>query len=252
MPTENAHGGSSDFRPRRLARKIRAGVYAQSEMSFGRIARRGSALWLAERERRYGGKIVDVPRRRVSPDDPRDSSMVASGGMTGGDRFSREHNAYGPAYARHLRRFLSSTAPVVVEVGVLKGTGLAVWCDLFPTGTILGLDIDPSLFNYEYPKLRRRRAFELNSPTVLEFDAYRPDTSVLEENLKGRRIDVIIDDGPHTIEAIVRTASALKRFLSDDYVYFVEDNRNAAEAMRETLSSPFVDVDQSGLVTSFA
>ena len=65
----------------------------------------------------------------------------------------------------------------------------------------------------------RRKGREL-----YEFDAYAPDAAALEEVFKGDAIDVFIDDGPHTVTAIIRTLNAIYPYLSDECVCFIEDN----------------------------
>ena len=169
--------------------------------------------------------------------------------MIGGDRMSRIHHDYAPSYARHLARWLADGArPVIVEVGILKGSGLAIWCDLFPLGTVVGLDIDLSHFRENLPDLRARGAFRRNEPELLVFDSYAPDVSGLVGLLGERRIDVVIDDGPHSIEAITATAAALRPLLADRFTYFVEDNPDGLGPASEVLAPARSECGSGGLV----
>ena len=83
--------------------------------------------------------MTNVARRRVSPRDERTAEQLAFGGMTGGDRML--HHGYGPTYARYLRPFLGGWNLTVAEFGILKGTGLAMWCDLFPDARVILRDV---------------------------------------------------------------------------------------------------------------
>ena len=95
------------------------------------------------KELEYGGYVINIPRNIVSNKDPRTKEQILWGGMTGGDRMSKLHQGYAKIYAKHLRPFIQREKPVVlVEVGILRGTGVAIWSELFPNGRILGLDID--------------------------------------------------------------------------------------------------------------
>ena len=89
-------------------------------------------------------------------------------GMTGGDRML--HHGYGPTYARYLRPFLGGRNLTVAEFGILKGTGLAIWCDLFTDARVIGLDIDLGHFEENRSRLARRGAFKQNRPELHEYD----------------------------------------------------------------------------------
>lgn len=128
----------------------------------------GSADWLARTEIVYGGYVTDVARRKVSIHDGRSTEQLTFGGMTGGDRMF--HHGYGMTYARYLALFVGQSGLTVAEFGILKGTGLAIWCDLFPNARVIGFDIDLSHFLDNRTSLERRGAFQKNAPEVYEFD----------------------------------------------------------------------------------
>ena len=218
----------------------------------GRFATRGSARWLRGTEQRFGGKISHVERRLVSPLDPRSPTRIARGGMTGGDRMSRVHHNYAPSYARHLKRWRGEgSRPTVVEVGILRGSGLAIWSELFPEGTVIGLDVDLSHFLENTEDLRARGAFPRGLPRSMVFDAYDPDVAELTELLDGRRIDVVIDDGPHTVEAIISVATALRPLLADRFTYFVEDNPESLHPLDDVLRPRRTVRGSGGLVIAW-
>ena len=101
-----------------------------------RTPARGSADWLIRSEVAYGGLVTDVARRRVSSLDTRSPEQLATGGMTGGDRML--HHGYAESYASYLAPLLGEQSLTVAEFGIPKGTGLAIWCDLFRSARVIG------------------------------------------------------------------------------------------------------------------
>ena len=147
--------------------------------------------------------MTNVARWRVSPRDERAAEQFAFGGMTGGDRML--HHGYGPTYARYLQPFLGARNLTVAEFGILKGTGLAIWCDMFPHASVIGLDIDVGYFLENKSTLERRGAFTQNKPEVHEYDQLVSGRDRLQQILKGSTLDVVIDDGLHSTESIITT-----------------------------------------------
>lgn len=135
----------------------------------------------------------------------------------GGDKMAADRNGYAEVYARLLDGLDPWT---MVELGVFRGESLAVWCDVFPDTVIYGLDVDLSRYHEHYQTLRDRGAFRFNYPFVYQFDAYEPDEPEFE-GLDG--IDLFIDDGPHTADAIENVLRLFGPMMNDGAVYVVED-----------------------------
>lgn len=193
-------------------------------------------------ENRFGGPITDVPRNKVSPHDPRTPEEPRTGGMIGGDRMSR--HAYVLKYAQYLKRFLHKRPLVLAEIGILCGTGLAIWCDLFRNATILGLDIDPAHFYKNRAHLLELGAFRKNTPHIFEFDQLADTMSdTLRSQLTGQGIDILIDDGLHTDIAVGHTMSLMKPFLNEEFIYFVEDNKRGGEIASLYFKDSNIDSD---------
>ncbi len=133
-------------------------------------------------------------------------------------------------YALHYERFLKSYVQnrdqrlVICEVGILNGSGLAIWCDLFPNSRVIGLDIDISIAERNMGNLLKLGAFSDNSPELHKYDQLIDSTELLDEILNGDRIDIFIDDGAHFDDAIMTTMRSVLPHLSDPFVCFVEDN----------------------------
>jgi len=176
----------------------------------------GSSEWLIRSEVRYGGCVTNVARRRVSRRDERTAEQLAFGGMTGGDRML--HHGYAPTYARYLQSFLGARNLTVAEFGILKGTGLAIWCDLFADAHVIGLDIDLSHFEENRSTLERRGAFQQNEPELHEYDQLVSGHGCLRQILNGKTLDIVIDDGLHSTESIITTWRSVEPFLSSRFV----------------------------------
>lgn len=181
----------------------------------------GSAEWLVRSEVKYGGLVTNVARRRLSPLDGRPAEQLAVWGMTGGDRML--HHGYAPAYARYLAPLLVDKNLTVAEFGILKGTGLAIWCDLFPEARVIGFDIDLDHFADNRAALLKRGAFKHNQPEAHEYDQLVSGSERLRQILGDATLDVVIDDGLHSTESIIRTWRAVEPFLSPRFVYLIED-----------------------------
>ena len=190
----------------------------------------GTSEWLVATEAKYGGLQTNIPRNTVSAHDPRSKRELATGGMIGGDRMSAEQHNYGDTYAMFLKPFLlrDPQSLTVIEIGILKGTGLAIWADLFPGCTLIGLDIDLDHIRKNMAFLKARGAFSHGDPILHAFDQFNDNRGLLAGTLSGRKADIVMDDGFHTEEPIIRTFRSVEPHLADAFVYFVEDDFDAA------------------------
>lgn len=189
----------------------------------------GSRQWLALSEQRYGGVQLSV----------RDRERLARGekisGVQGGDRMTPLYHDYGRTYAEFLQPYVARQQRLILaEMGILNGTGLAIWCDLFPAGRVVGFDLDVSNFHSSDAGLRNAGAFAHNQPEVHCFDQL--DQSIgsakLAECFQPASVDVVIDDGAHTLESIESTFAMMEPFLAPAVVYFIEDNYDAYDLLR--------------------
>jgi len=206
----------------------------------------GTMGWLIGTEIKYGGIVENVPRNRISPKDPRTKERLSFGGMSGGDRML--HHGYAHKYSKYLLPCVNRGTPVtLVEVGILRGTGVAIWCDLFRNGRILGLDIDLGHINGNMDNLKNLGAFKRNQPELYEFDSLLDNSEYLGTILKGDRIDICIDDSLHLSASILSTMKSFIPHLADKFVYFIEDNKNVHKKIR-SIYPEFV-VDNEGKLT---
>lgn len=211
----------------------------------GKRAMPGSSDWLVARELQYGGLVKGVRRDKVSADDPRSADKIRKGGMTGGDRMY--HHGYGPKYAEYLAPYVSQSRITLVEVGILMGTGLAMWCELFPDSRIIGFDIDLGHTRRNWEHLKSLGAFSHNEPELHEFDQFVDNRALFSSILGDDRIDVCIDDGFHSEETITGTLDSALPYLASTFAYFVEDNASVHEVLASR--HPDLEVDPAGKLT---
>lgn len=204
--------------------------------------------YLRRQEERYSGSQTRVRRVKVSPHDPRllpemDAKCIP-GNMLSGARFI-DGTGYAEIYASRLCP-LAENRIVLVEMGVLLGAGLAVWCDVFPTSRVIGLDID--LRRFHIGTLRERGAFEFNTPETYFYDELAVDAwKRLQNLLRGERIDVMIDDALHDDASILKAMAVFLPFMTERFIYFVEDNSTVAPAISERY--PHLSVERHGRLT---
>ena len=122
------------------------------------------------------------------------------------------------------------------EIGILTGIGLAIWSELYPKSNIYGFDIDLNNFEENKKNLEKRGAFKNNNVICYEFDQLDPDNNMknhLKNILKNKKLDIVIDDGCHTDECILKTLENVLPFMSNKFVYFIEDNTNVHKYIKK-------------------
>ncbi len=170
-------------------------------------------------ETKYGGVQI-VPAQVISPYG---GDVPLGYPQRGGDRMVLHQ--YAEPYAKILPQFESLSPLVVVEIGILRGAGLAMWCDLFPRARVIGLDIAPRYFWEGERALRALGAFQRNTPEVHQFDELAPDAPRrLVEILSGATANVVVDDALHYDEAITGMFRMMQPQLANRFAYFIEDN----------------------------
>jgi 23S rRNA U2552 (ribose-2'-O)-methylase RlmE/FtsJ len=126
-------------------------------------------------------------------------------------RLIHKWHHYFEIYHRHFARF-RGRSPVMVEIGVFHGGSLQMWRDYFgPGARIVGIDIDP-----------RCRRFEDESTTILIGDqSDRRFLAEVRERLP--QIDILIDDGGHTMTQQIATFDELYPHIQPEGIYLCED-----------------------------
>ena len=191
----------------------------------------GSKEWLIHSEIKYGGIATKVKRNRISNLDPRSQKIVNKGGMIGGDRML--YHGYANKYSQYFLPYIQNSIPIIlVEVGILKGVGLALWCDLFPNGRIIGFDIDLNHFKNNQNNLQNLGAFINNKPELYEFDQFEDNRKYIKDIINHDKINICIDDGLHSNQSIMQTMKSITPFLDENFIYIIEDNNNIVKEVQ--------------------
>jgi hypothetical protein len=126
-------------------------------------------------------------------------------------RLIHKWHHYFEIYDRHFSRLRGQ--PIhLVEFGVSQGGSLRMWRDYFgPQLQIVGVDINPNCKQFEEAGVR----IEIGDQGDREF------LRRLAASLPA--IDILIDDGGHTMQQQIRTFEALFPRVAPTGVYLVED-----------------------------
>jgi cephalosporin hydroxylase len=109
------------------------------------------------------------------------------------------------------------SAKNILEIGIDRGGSIKLWSDFFINATIYGLDtmnIDSvweEIINIHNIKL------------YTSYDAYDPNlfnNVFLRSNIK---FDVLLDDGPHTLESMILFIKLYSQIMTDDGILIIED-----------------------------
>lgn len=127
------------------------------------------------------------------------------------DRLLDKWHHYFEVYERHFARFRGR--PVnIVEFGVSQGGSLQMWRHYFGSqATIWGVDINPNCAQFEAPGIK----------IVIGDQQDRAFLKQLASTLPP--IDILIDDGGHTMKQQIHTYEELFACVSPNGVYLIED-----------------------------
>ena len=125
-------------------------------------------------------------------------------------------HSYLPLYQKLLVN-KKETAKNVLEVGVQAGGSIKMWSEFFTNATVYGLDIMNNDNHLEF--IKNKENIKLYTST----DAYNKDfftTTFLNKNIK---CDLILDDGPHSLESMIRFIKLYSQIMTDDGILIIED-----------------------------
>jgi hypothetical protein len=118
---------------------------------------------------------------------------------------------YFEIYDRHFSAYRNKEI-VILEIGVFQGGSLQMWKNYFgPKAKIYGIDLDPACKQYE-------------EENITIFIGSQSDKNFLGEvKKKMPAIDILIDDGGHTMNQIKTSFIELFDHVKKDGVYAIED-----------------------------
>jgi cephalosporin hydroxylase len=118
---------------------------------------------------------------------------------------------YFPIYERYFNQFINQSI-TLLEIGVFKGGSLQMWKNyLGPYCKIIGIDIDPRCKQFEEDQIDIRIGDQSN-PSFLK--------SIITDY---PNIDIIIDDGSHIMNHVIKSFNTLYPYLNNNGIYLIED-----------------------------
>jgi len=105
----------------------------------------------------------------------------------------------------------------ILEVGVDKGGSIKLWNDLFPNSSVFGIDIQDNIDN----NLKLHFNNNSNIHLFTNHDAYNSD--FVSKNLSHIKFDILIDDGPHTLESMKSFISLYSPLMNEGGILVIED-----------------------------
>jgi len=130
---------------------------------------------------------------------------------TNTDRLIHKWEHYFEIYNRHFSPYRNKEI-VILEIGVFQGGSLQMWKNYFgPKAKIYGIDIDPECKKYE-------------EENIEIFIGSQSDPNFLAElKRKIPKIDILIDDGGHTMNQIKTSFLELFDHVDENGIYAIED-----------------------------
>ena len=109
------------------------------------------------------------------------------------------------------------TALNVLEIGIDRGGSIKLWSDFFTNAIIYGLDIMPN--HKVWQNIKNKDNIILYTST----DAYNVDFFNLHFLYQNVTFDVMLDDGPHTLESMQQFIKLYSQVMADDGILIIED-----------------------------
>lgn len=109
------------------------------------------------------------------------------------------------------------TALNVLEIGIDRGGSIKLWSDYFPNATVYGLDI--MHIDTIWDGLKNNDKIILYTSSDAYDEKFFNDT-LLSKNIK---FDMMLDDGPHTLDSMKKYITLYSQLLADNGVLILED-----------------------------
>jgi hypothetical protein len=109
------------------------------------------------------------------------------------------------------------TAKNILEIGIQDGGSIKLWHDYFANATIYGLDIMNE--NKLWDEIKNKDRIILYC-SYNAYDTEKFKTTFLDKDIK---FDLILDDGPHTLESMKTFIKLYSQIMTDDGILIIED-----------------------------
>lgn len=106
------------------------------------------------------------------------------------------------------------TAKNILEIGIGIGGSIKLWHDYFTNADIYGLDIQ---YENVYDEIKNKERIILTCTDAYNENVF--NTRFLHKT----KYDMILDDGPHTLESMKQCIRLYSQVLTDDGIMIIED-----------------------------
>lgn len=142
------------------------------------------------------------------------------------------------SYLPYYDKLLSSrrdSCQNILEIGIQGGGSLYLWQEYFKNATIIGIDIEDAVLPAS------KAAFGPRVMTIFNTDAYTDHTLKRVAALAPDGVDIIVDDGPHTLESQCWAAVNYSTILAPDGILIIEDVSSIenAEIVLASIPEPY-------------
>ena len=124
-------------------------------------------------------------------------------------------HSYDFVYGPTLCRFRDKKGSLL-EIGTWNGGSAVLWRKLLPNFTLDLVDNDLSQFNHEYLSVLTDTQYD-------QRDAYTHQSLQYYKNKRPDGYDIIIDDGPHTLDSQLFVVTSYVELLKPGGVLIIED-----------------------------
>jgi len=131
------------------------------------------------------------------------------------DKWAHYFNIYNQYFSKYRNKEI-----VILEIGVFQGGSLQMWKNYFGTkAKIYGMDINPNCKEFE----------EENIEILIGSQSDRNFLRRVKDQIP--KIDILIDDGRHSMRQQIITFEELFGHIKDDGIYFCEDTHTSYQIM---------------------
>jgi hypothetical protein len=123
-------------------------------------------------------------------------------------------HSYLPLY-ENLLMGKRKSAKNVLEVGIYQGGSIKLWSDYFGNATVHAIDIMDDGNVWEAIKHNKKIMLYTSS------DAYCNE--FFTANFSNLKFDVLLDDGPHTLESMKSFIKLYSQIMANDAILIIED-----------------------------
>jgi len=128
-----------------------------------------------------------------------------------------DSHSYGPVYEYLLSNVNKKQKSCILEIGVQYGGSMLLWHDYCPNSFVIGVDIE----NRVHDKIKSSLKFDRHALFIA--DAYSQELINKIKDIARDGIDLMIDDGPHTLHSQCAFLRLYLPLLSATGVAVIED-----------------------------